>query len=300
MELLDFPVEILLKILSKLDQKTVHSSVALVSKKFLQLTRSPQLLKCVEYNKSNSKSKVQSLLDMLRENNHIEKLILDCHFWNVLEVLKVVAPHGSLRHLKINNAIRLPVEDQEDWKEVFSSICEKLTTFSHIIRDSMIPDDIDVLAPLANASMLESLELDGKPNAFRQMADNYTCLQNLKIYDDVDCEENSDMAYFLEKQSQTLTCLSIRTNTENPLPAISKCQNLTRLTLKSVAVVNLDSLGSLSNLKSLCLGQLRNCDLGKMMEAAKFQHLTEIKLFDILNLSNNDVSQIAKTYGQQV
>jgi hypothetical protein len=49
MELLDFPEEILLEILSKLDQETVHLTAVFVCKRFLQLTRSPQLLKCIKY-----------------------------------------------------------------------------------------------------------------------------------------------------------------------------------------------------------------------------------------------------------
>jgi hypothetical protein len=49
MELLDFPEEILMEILSKLDQRNNHLTAALVCKRFLQLTRSPQLLKCVKY-----------------------------------------------------------------------------------------------------------------------------------------------------------------------------------------------------------------------------------------------------------
>jgi hypothetical protein len=68
---------------------------------------------------------------MLRSNKHLEKLILDCHY-NVLEILKVVAPHNSLRHLEF--AIGMPgicmsVKYQAEWNEVFSRICAKLTTF---------------------------------------------------------------------------------------------------------------------------------------------------------------------------
>jgi hypothetical protein len=64
--------------------------------------------------------------------------------------------------------------------------------------------------------------------------------------------------------------------------------------------MNLNALGSLSNLKSLCLENIVNSDLGNSIEAAKFQHLNEIRFSDACNLSDNDIGQIAKTYGQQV
>jgi hypothetical protein len=133
------------------------------------------------------------------------------------------------------------------------------------------------------------------------MADNYTCLKNLQFYCAVNVEENSDVAYFLEKQSQTLTSIWMTTPTENPLPAISKCRNLKWLSFTSYAVVkNLDSLGSLSKLKYLWLYNITNSDIGNSIKAAKFQHLSEIEFTSTDNLSDNDVSQIAKTYGQQV
>jgi hypothetical protein len=107
MELLDFPEEILLEICSNLDQKTVKLTAALVCKRFLQLTRSPQLSKCVYYlshlptgvdidhqptGVDLSGNKFQSLLVMLRDNKHLKKLKLHGDL-NVLEILKVVAPH---------------------------------------------------------------------------------------------------------------------------------------------------------------------------------------------------------------
>jgi hypothetical protein len=232
MELLDLPVEILLEILSKLDQETVHSSMALVCKRFLQLTRSPQLLKCVKVGiKSHpNDNPYKSLLVMLHDNKHLEKLILDSFYLNVFEILKVVAPHGSLKHLEVRD-IHIPsaVEDREAWIEVFFQICAKLTTFKCTGEVSL---GFDCLAPLANAKNLTTLK-SGVPTSetFRQMADNYTGLQNLRIYGWVDCEENSDLAYFLEKQSQTLTSLRIFTRTKIPMPAISKCRNLKKLWL---------------------------------------------------------------------
>jgi Leucine-rich repeat (LRR) protein len=196
------------------------------------------------------------------------------------------------------------VEDQDEWNEVFSQICAKLITYNFTwLGDRIDNVGYDFLAPLANAKNLTTLKLRGIPSSetFRQMADNYTCLKNLEFYCDVNVEENSDVAYFLEKQSQTLTSIIISTPTENPLPAISKCRNLKTLSLTSYVVVkNLDSLGSLSKLKYLWLNGITNSDMGNSIKAAKFQHLTEIVFSGTDNLSDYDVSQIAKTYGQQV
>jgi hypothetical protein len=309
MELLDFPEEILTEILSKLDQKNLHLTGALVCKRFLQLTRSPQLLKCVEYFDDYgdvSANKFQSLLVMLRCNKRLEKLVLvRLENWDVLAILKVVAPHGSLRHLEfcIDMESVWPVEDQDEWNEAFPQICATLTTldcYCYVEEDN----GFDCLAPLVNAKNMTTLKLEKliTSDTFRQMADNYTCLQNVDLYD-FDCSENSDVAYFLEKQSKTLTSLNISTPTKNPLPAIFKCRNLKKLWLSYFLFscdLNLNDLGSLSNLKSLCLRNIINSDLGNVIEAAKLQHLTEIELIFAFNLSDNDVSQIAQTYGQQV
>jgi hypothetical protein len=133
MEFLDFPEEILMEIMSKLDQKDRHLTAALVCKRFLHLTRSPQLQKCVKYQDyyevelSQETRKLQSLLVMLRDNKNIEKVILTT--WNVLKILKVVAPHGSLRHLELNIGIMIPMNNREEWKQVFSQICTRLTSF---------------------------------------------------------------------------------------------------------------------------------------------------------------------------
>jgi hypothetical protein len=320
MDLLDFPEEVLLKILSNLDQETVHLTVGLVCKRFLQLTRSPQMLKCVQRDTGDlTATQFQSLLVMLRDNKHLIFLILEDVLdvgddnvnstSNVLEVFKAVAPHGSLRHLCFVIGRPLPVADQKEWMDVFSQICAKLTTFRYYNFELETPgeeDGFDCLAPLANAKYLTTLTLSTIPSSetFRQMADNYTCLQNVNLYG-FDCSESSDVAYFLEEQSQTLTSLKIDTTTENPLPAISKCRNLKKLWLESYdfygdTALILNDWGSLSNLKCLCLDHMSNTDIGNSIKAAKFQHLTEIELIENRNLTDNDVSQIAKSYGQQV
>jgi hypothetical protein len=299
MELLDLPEEILLEILSKLDQATVHLTAAFVSKRFLQLTRSPQLLQCVEFEfrcqflttpmfncfQFRNSDKFQSLLVMLRHNKHLKKIILGRGIdgMGILDILKVVAPHGSLRHLEFVMEWPVPDKHEEDWKEVFSQICAKLTSIKY--RESkkhcgpMKPSYC--LAPLENAKNLTWLTLENAlltSETFRQIADNYTCLQNVHFFD-VDCSENSAMAYFLEKQSHTLTSLNIYTPNENPLPAIYKCQYLKKLDLfvsSNFIQPNLDSLGSLSKLKCLHLTNIDNSDLGKSIATAKFQDLTEI------------------------
>jgi hypothetical protein len=332
MDLLDFPDEILLEILSKLDQETVHSTVALVCKKFHQLTKSSQLLECVKVNLKTA-NQLQSLLDMLRDNKHLKKLIfeewrgLEC-----LEILKVVAPHSNLRHLEFHGdgQTNHGVTDiQEECKEVLSQIYAKLTTFKyfgsmlgHDFLDGSLSDVVfvDVLSQqFFDGSLLEVLILDQLVNAknltmltlprlprsetLRQMAENYTCLQYVDLTPmcgNVDCSENSDWAYFLEKQCQTLTSLKIFTRTLNPMPAIFKCQNLRKLELQCYSNLALDSLGSLSNLKSLHLYEAPNNDLGKSIAIAEFQHLNEIGFNCTINLSDNDVCQIAQTYGLQV
>jgi hypothetical protein len=311
MELLEFPAEILIEIFSYLRQKDCHLKAALVCKRFLHLTRSPQLLKCVYYRSRGLISKnIQSLLDMLRDNKHIEKLILkETIFQNddILEILKVVAPHGSLRHLDLGlsmfNDLSISENNQEEWEEVFSQICAKLTSFESDLMT--IGDDFDCYAPLANAKYLTTLKLVNLPSSetIREMADNYTCLQNIEFFDgDVDCSENSDVAYFLEKQSETLTSLMIETSTVAPLIAISKCQHLKKLHLCSTTFkidVILNGLEGLSNLRYLFL-QCITSDLGHAIATANLQHLNEIHLNLDENLTDNDISQIARTYGKQV
>jgi hypothetical protein len=314
MDLLDFPDEILLEILSNLDQLTVHSTAALVCKTFLQLTRSSQMLKCVKV-KNKTANQVQSLLVMLRDNKHLKKLILkEWRGLECLKILKVVAPHGNLRHLEFHYAVYFRVEHRDELKEVLSQICAKLTTFKFI--NINLPDvaswtcgtytDNGFFDPLVNAKNLTTLTLARLPRSetLRQMAENYTCLQYLDLTSlrvNVDCSENSDLASCLEKQRQTMTSLKITTCTQNPLPAISKCQNLRKLELQYfLGNINLDRLGSLSNLKSLHLGGATNSDLGNSIAIAEFQHLNEIELNYINHLSDNDVCQIAQTYGHQV
>jgi hypothetical protein len=133
MELLDFPEEILTKILSYLDQRHLHLREALVCKRFLRLTKSPQLIKCVNYlspyEDLNGISNMESLMVMLRNNKHLEKLTLErCLHRDMLEILKVVVPHGTLRHLELNMEI-IDDNDIEEWRDVFSQIFAKLTTF---------------------------------------------------------------------------------------------------------------------------------------------------------------------------
>jgi hypothetical protein len=306
MELLDCPEEILTEIFSNLDQENVHGSLALVCKRFLKLTRSPQLLKCVKFHgkfifgvspflTAKTAKKFQSFLGMLRDNKHIEKLILGNHL-DILEILKTVAPHGSLRHIDFSTQMPAP-DHPEEWKAVFSQICAKITSVTSI-GWRYEENDFDFLAPLANAKYLTRLAITlPSSETFRQMADNYTCLQHVSLYG-VDCSENSDVAYFLEKQRQTLTSLAISTPTWNLLPpAISKSQNLKKCFYSYSA--DLDGLGSLSQLKSLCLDCITNSDLGNSLEAAKFQHLNEIEFKRVI-LKDIDVRKIAQTYNQQV
>jgi hypothetical protein len=97
MELQYFPEEILTKILSYLEQKILHLKVALVCKRFLGLTRSSQLFKCVKFvNWSDDpSSKKDSLIDMIGRNKNLESFI----YWSpehcVLDILKVVAKNGQ-------------------------------------------------------------------------------------------------------------------------------------------------------------------------------------------------------------
>jgi hypothetical protein len=229
---------------------------------------------------------------------------------DLLEILKVVAPHGSLRHLVLpeHEAFILPLNNQEEWKIVFSQICAKLTTFELVSWNGY--EGFCWVAPLINAKHLATLELATLPpsETFRKMADNYTCLQNVEFLGhEHDCSEYYDMAYFFAKQRDTLTSLKISTSTPDPLPAISKCRNLKKLHLisyhsydKDDIYMNLKGLGSLSNLKCLCLEGYNYNDVGHSIEAAKFQHLNEIQFIFVVRVCDNDVSQISRTYGQQV
>jgi hypothetical protein len=277
MEILDFPEEILMEIFSKLAQRHRHLTAALVCKRFLQLTRSPQLLKCVNYNDTGnfdstkkSDNKVQSLLVMLRANRHLKKLTLKlvgqglpCQY--LMDILNAVKPHGSLRHLKLNI---IPLdEDEEEWNQVFSQICLKLTSLSFNVS---VPSNyfeeylvFDYLAPLVNAKYLTTLKLDSFPSyeIFRQMADNYTCLQNVD-FNQVDCSENSDVVYFLERQCETITNLQVRgTTSSNPPNVIPKCRNMKRLVFR-VGYADLNGLKALSKLKYVSLVEMTNSDVG--------------------------------------
>jgi hypothetical protein len=142
------------------------------------------------------------------------------------------------------------------------------------------------------------------------MADNYTCLQDVTFFE-VDISEYSNnvdtVAYFLKKQSETLTSLDIWSSTMDLdlKNAISKCKNLKKFRLHCWALspeclLNGGWLESLSNLRYLCLGALNNSDLGHFIEVANFQHLKELEFDETSSLSDNDVSRIAQKYGQQV
>jgi hypothetical protein len=191
---------------------------------------------------------------MLRYNKHLEKLILDYdRFVDVLEILKVVASHGSLRHLCFSIDIRVPWSGnyREEWNEVFSQICAKLVSFN--LPDLDFDHRFDCLPPLVNAKNLTQLTLGRLPTSetFRQMADNYICLQNVNFHG-IDCSEHSDVAYFIEKQCETLTSLVIYTSTSDPLPAIFKCRHLKKLHLFSYwADINLDRYVSIATLLTL-------------------------------------------------
>jgi hypothetical protein len=248
---------------------------------------------------------------MLPGNKHLENLILKSRFHrgdlNFLTILKAVAQHDSLRHLEISFYVGIPISNLDEWKEVFSQIGTRLTSF----KSSYLFGASDTFAPLVNAKFLTTLQLIVLPSSetFRQMADNYTCLQNFDLLGSFyeacyDFNQNSDMAldmaYFIEKQCETLTSLKICALTWDTMTAISKCRNLKKLDLSCHdSDVNLDILGILSNLRNLFLRRVNNCDLGHIIEAAKFQHLNEIGI-NAVNLTDNDISQISRTYGQQV
>jgi hypothetical protein len=95
-----------------------------------------------------------------------------------------------------------------------------------------------------------------------------------------------------------------------PLIAISKCHNLKKLHLEGfynpnyrnedLPIINMNGLASLSNLRCLSLENISNMDLGYVIEAANFPHLNEIQFSGVYELTDNDVSRIAQTYGKQV
>jgi hypothetical protein len=83
---------------------------------------------------------------MLRNIKHLKKLILEfCYdistkelISTFLKILKVVAPHGRLRHLEFFMGFKempVPVDDQKEWTEVFSQICAKLIAFVSMVYD---------------------------------------------------------------------------------------------------------------------------------------------------------------------
>jgi hypothetical protein len=290
-----------------LDQEQRHSTAALVCKRFLHLTRRPQLLKCVYYRGFFSDfeaifraNKFDSLLEMLRDNKQIRKLTLEKRC-NVLEILKVVAPHDSLRllDLKMNLQKNIRKNQLPEWQKIFSQVSSKLTSF-----ENLGPEWFNCFAPLVNAKYLTTLRLGESRSRSRVMANKYTCLKNVEFVEIDDCSNNSELAHFLEKHSGTVTTLVLATMDKDPLPAITKCKNLKKFHLQDDAArledMKLNSLGRLSNLRYLFLEGLTNSNLGHIIETAKFQHLNEIKFKFIGNLSDNDISQIARTYGHQV
>jgi hypothetical protein len=310
--------EVLTQIFSHLDQNDLVFCVALVCKRFHEVTKSSQLLKCVRYTSRNKQTdgKIKSLLDMLRIHTHLEKLVFANleYSRSVLKIIQILGrPHSNLRHLELfGNLECMSHQEWQDWQEAWSYICPKLKVlkFGWLVLDWFYTsdiDDYDYLAPLVNAKYLTTLQLTKIPTSttLRQMADNYICLRSLACLDCFkDSLENSGMAYFLDKQSETLTSLKISTATEKPLIAISKCQKLEKLCLASLCMswqdIDMNGLGSLSNLRYLSLKGMKNVDLGDIIKAAKFPHLNEIEFKDMDGLSDNDVSQIARTYGQQV
>jgi hypothetical protein len=241
-------------------------------------------------------------MDMLSINKHLEKLVLNCQRILTMKIVQIVAQHGNLRHLVVNHGFLIEDDDQKDWQEALSKICPKLKFLDIGYMHMESPQYC--LAPLENAKWLTTLKLRELPSSatFRQMADNYVCFQTLHLHGLIDCSENSDMAYFLDKQSKTLTSLTIMTNTEKPLIAISKCQNLMNLDLKvdRFIIIDMTGLGYLSKLRCLSLGCMDNIDLGHCIEAAQFSHLNEIKFDCVERLDDNAVCLIAQTYGQQV
>jgi hypothetical protein len=293
--------EVLTDILSFLSQKDLLLSVALVSKRFRDLTKSRQLSKRVVFYNFTKKTEQQinSFMDMLSTNKHLEKLVLNCSGILGTKIVQIVSQHGYLRHLVLTQG-KIIENDQEDWQEALSKICPKLK----VLDISYLSYPQYCLAPLVNAKWLTTLKLSRLPTSatFRQMADNCVCLQTLHLHGLIDCSENSDMAYFLDKQSKTLTSLTISTNTEKPLIAISKCQNLMNLDLKvdRFIIIDMTGLGYLSKLRCLSLGCMDNIDLGHCIKAAQLPHLNEIKFYYVDRLDDNAVCLIAQTYGQQV
>jgi hypothetical protein len=130
---------------------------------------------------------------------------------------------------------------QENWHEALSQICPNLKVLD---IGCLLRSPPNYLAPIVNAKHLTTLKLGMVPTSelFRQMANNYICLQNVELINGVDCSEYSDFAYFLEKQSKTLTSLTVYTGTQKPLIAISKCQNLKRLHLKGTSDIHGDQV----------------------------------------------------------
>jgi hypothetical protein len=179
-ELLDLPTEVLTEICLYLTQKDLHKSMALVSKSFLQLTKSAQLLKCVDINMKpcyyskgtrKKKSKFRSILAMLRNNKHLQRLhfqgpILHPEHTDILEILKVVAPRGSLRHLELCNVDdRDSVKTRAGKSKVLSQIFANLTTYVLSGNYSGRYDMDDYLDPLVNAKNLTTLRLDTMPTS---------------------------------------------------------------------------------------------------------------------------------------
>jgi hypothetical protein len=87
------------------------------------------------------------------------------------------------------------------------------------------------------------------------MADNFNCLQNVEL-NVLNRSDNLDVAYFLDKHSETLTSLAIYTGlTPEPLTAILKCKNLKKLRLEQAYApqkdLNCNGLERLVNLRCL-------------------------------------------------
>jgi hypothetical protein len=107
MMLEQFPNEVLTEIFSNLGPKDIFLSVALVCKRFRELSLFC-LPKCVEIKvrcrtqSASSKRKFNRLLDILGINRHLEKLVLHvCLGYSVTKILQIVAQHGNFYQRKL-------------------------------------------------------------------------------------------------------------------------------------------------------------------------------------------------------
>jgi hypothetical protein len=104
----DFPNEVLSEIFSYLGQQDLFLSVALVSKRFCYLTKTPQFAKSVNFNIKEQEiggNRVKSLIDMLRINTHVEKLVLTGHGpCPVIEIADIAASHRTFKDFEVTSS----------------------------------------------------------------------------------------------------------------------------------------------------------------------------------------------------